>query len=124
MIGRFILWLMLCLVVIALTLGLAFAETLRGNKASCASLGGVVVQAGEMRDAGAPWEAVQVRLMELIRDARRNPESFVQTDADEAFIVASVKSLWDRLDDPAFVVATRVFHACMGTTPASLKRVP
>lgn len=91
----------------------AQADTLRGNKSSCDRFATVVVQVSDLRDNGVPWEVMQAQAQTMIAEARSNPASFVQNDVDAAFVMASFKLLWDKPDEPAVVVANKVYERCM-----------
>lgn len=110
----FIVWVLLIIALAAISLA-AEAAKLRGEHESCVVVGHVIVQAGDMRDNGVPWETAQIRFKELLDDARNNPASFVQNDEDAEFIMKAFKRLWDDPKQPSFIVATEVYRQCMGS---------
>lgn len=93
---------------------IASAATLKGNQKSCEALASVVMQAGELRASGVPWEVFDARLDEMITEARGNPDSFVQSDDDVKFIKKSMKLLWNNPQDAPILVASAVYQSCMG----------
>lgn len=113
--SRFLFWLLMVWLVglIVFSCGSAQAEQMRGNKAACTDLGNLIIQAGEVRQSGVPWDQVQIRLAETIVAARSNPDSYIHNDADAAFVIKAVSRLWSDKDTPAYAIATSVYHQCM-----------
>lgn len=92
----------------------AHAGPLRGDPAACRDLGDTVIQAGDARDQGVPWEPIKDKLQEMIDAAKLNVNSYVHTDEEAQFVTDSIHQLWLHPEDPSFVVATKVYNACMG----------
>jgi hypothetical protein len=111
--SKIVFWFILLFVLSMLIALGANAATLRGNKDSCADLGNLIMQGGEARQAGSTWDQIQTRLAETLTAARKNPESYIQNDADAAFVIRAFMKLWQNKDEPAYIIATRTYHQCM-----------
>lgn len=99
--------------VCAMIVSLAMAGELLGNKKACARVGELIVESGAMREAGMPWDDVQSRLLELIKESNDDPNGFVKTQKESDFVVAGVRQVWSRKDEPSFVIAGEVYKACI-----------
>lgn len=104
-----------CLVVL-ITLGLyvppAKGETLQTNHYSCLHLGSVVIDAMEVRDGGVKWPEFEAFVRGQFAQARKNPKSYIQSDADEAYVLAALSAAWNSRKD-SVDAATDAYNACM-----------
>jgi hypothetical protein len=112
-IGKYVFWVFFCIVMALIMILGANAATLRGNKESCTDLGNLVVVAGEARDAGVTWDQIQIRVAEMVTAAMSNKDSYIQTNADAAFVVSALRRLWSDKSEPTYITATKIYHLCM-----------
>lgn len=122
---RFLVWLfvvMLAFAAVSIVASIAIAAPLRGDRGACEVLGNTVVQAGDMREAGVPWEVARDRLKEMVDAAAKNPESFVTEKSAQEFVMRAFQRLWIEANDPAFVIATRVYNECMLSQQKLMKK--
>lgn len=108
---------LLALFVVAILAGMlagsCWGDELLGNRENCAKLGTLLVQSGDMRDAGMTFDDVQSRVKELIEESRKDPHGFVNTEREAKFVIDGVRQVWSRKDEPAYVIAHEVFNACV-----------
>lgn len=90
----------------------AKGETLLSNHPSCLHLGSISIDAMALRDNGVKWPDFEGFIRESFVKARRNPASYVQSDADETYVIAALKSAWDSKLKPEDA-ATNIYNACM-----------
>lgn len=90
----------------------AKGEALQGNHAVCANLGAVAVDVVETKAAGIPWEQIEGFIKGKLAEARKNPESYVKTDADERYVLKMLKAAWDS-KEPSYEAGAAVYRDCM-----------
>lgn len=69
------------------------ANTLKGSD-DCGFFAVQIGLLGNQRDSGKPWVEVKTWLDEALKESRGQPGSIVNDDEDEAYIRATVESVW------------------------------
>jgi hypothetical protein len=90
----------------------AKGEALLGYRPSCANLGSIAVDAVEYRNRGIPWPIFEKHMRDTLAQARKDPDSYVQSDADEKYIIDQMQRAWNS-NVPSYEAGTAVFRDCM-----------
>lgn len=90
----------------------AKGEALLMNRASCIHLGSLAVDVVETKAAGVTWDKMEAFMKEKLAEARKNPESYVQSDADVAYVLRMLKGAWDS-KEPSYEAGAAVYRDCM-----------
>lgn len=102
------------LVLFALGMRAAHAETFRGDPPSCQHLAGYAAHAAMLRDEGMQWSEFEPNIRRKIAESRAssNKAMYVKDQQDEDYVIETFKWVFESAEEPNDV-AQMVMRECM-----------
>lgn len=110
---KFLIAVVVGVILAVLSVGYANSAPMRGNPVACNDFAKFTLAVVEVRNNEVPWELVEPQVVEIMKVLRTNPLGYIQTDADEKFILDQLKALWAVNDVQAFPAAAKIYGECM-----------
>lgn len=117
-------WKLILMFVAGLLLGLMAtrtdAATFNGDEQICRNLAGASYNVAEMRDAGVTWEMFEPWIGTQLLEAMSNPDSYIKTADDAAFVIQQFKRIFDEPKLEGIEAIDLIYKACMAVSKHKL----